>query len=112
MSEQAHEVLRGCGLHTEACSSLAYVHCWRVQPKGLNGCACRPVPAVLRVESEAFQSASVALGQMKAAMPAALEAPPAVPSVPATPDGIPAGNIEATPPQFQVGSSCLVLLRG
>ena len=57
---------------------------------------------MLRVEAEAFQSSCVALGQMKAAMPAALPEPVMVPSVPATPDEIPVGNLERTPPQLQV----------
>lgn len=54
------------------------------------------------MEAEAFQASSVALGQMKAAMPAALPEPMVVPSVPATPDAIPAGNLDHTPPGLQV----------
>ena len=54
------------------------------------------------MEAEAFQAACIALGTMKAAMPAALpEAAMAVPSVPATPDGIPAGNFEPAPAGLQ-----------
>lgn len=63
--------------------------------------------AVLRVQTEAFQAANVALGQMRAA---ALPAPSdmgGVPtgvaaSIPSTPEGIGAGN-DATPPHLQVG---------
>ena len=62
--------------------------------------------AVLRVEAEAFTGANMALGQMKAALPAALPAPmgsdlaaPVAGSLPDTPDGIAA----AAPSHMQVG---------
>ena len=65
--------------------------------------------AVLRVEAEAFSGANLALGQMKAALPAALPPPLGVGemdsgavgagSLPDTPEGIAA----AAPPHMQVG---------
>lgn len=60
--------------------------------------------AVLRVESEAFQSANLALGSMRAALPAPeLGGPPVTASVPNTPDAIGAshGELDRTPPHMQ-----------
>ena len=60
--------------------------------------------AVLRVQTEAFQAANVALGQMKAAAlpaPSDMGAPVGVTgSLPGTPDAITAGR-DATPPHLQ-----------
>ena len=73
---------------------------------------------MLRVQTEAFQGANVALGQMKAAAlpaPSAAElggAPVGVAgSIPSTPDAIAAGR-DATPPHLQQVSGGLVRAGG